>query len=180
MPYKDPQKQKEARRRYYLKKKCNIKKPEYPPIKIPKGMKETKYPGYFITENGKAFRTPGNYDRNEQYGKINEFGLIYLKPGFRGHPKYPEHHYECINISIRDENGKYQKQIKECIHRLVAETFIENPNNLPEIDHIDRNKKNNHLSNLRWIGEFENKSCWERDINYRKKLSENNRWTKKS
>jgi hypothetical protein len=36
------------------------------------------------------------------------------------------------------------------IHRLVAKAFIENPNNLPTVDHIDRNKANNSVSNLRW------------------------------
>lgn len=36
------------------------------------------------------------------------------------------------------------------IHRLVAITFIPNPDNLPTVDHIDRNKTNNHVSNLRW------------------------------
>ena len=36
------------------------------------------------------------------------------------------------------------------IHRLVAKAFIQNPNNYPEIDHIDRNGLNNNVENLRW------------------------------
>lgn len=34
------------------------------------------------------------------------------------------------------------------VHRLVAEAFIPNPDNLPEIDHIDNNPQNNAVSNL--------------------------------
>lgn len=36
------------------------------------------------------------------------------------------------------------------IHRLVAEAFIDNPDKLAEINHIDENKHNNHVSNLEW------------------------------
>lgn len=39
---------------------------------------------------------------------------------------------------------------KYCIHRLLAETFIENPNNLKCVNHKDGNKLNNSLSNLEW------------------------------
>jgi len=37
------------------------------------------------------------------------------------------------------------------VHRLVAQHYIPNPDNLPEVDHIDRNTLNNDISNLRWV-----------------------------
>jgi len=41
---------------------------------------------------------------------------------------------------------------KRCfrVHRLIAETFIENPENKPTVDHLDSNPTNNNLDNLRW------------------------------
>ena len=42
------------------------------------------------------------------------------------------------------------------VHRIVAQTFIENPDNLPEVDHKDRNKTNNNVSNLHWVTRSEN------------------------
>ena len=45
---------------------------------------------------------------------------------------------------------KYGKRYDRKIHRLVAEAFIPNPNNLPTVNHIDGNKLNNCVDNLEW------------------------------
>ncbi|KAA6363746.1 MAG: hypothetical protein EZS28_040725 [Streblomastix strix] len=42
------------------------------------------------------------------------------------------------------------------LHRVLAIQFIPNPDNLPEIDHINRNKSDNRLENLRWVTRSQN------------------------
>lgn len=57
---------------------------------------------------------------------------------------------------LRAELYKNNQGKKYFVHRLVAEAFIPNPNNLPCIDHIDRNHLNNSVDNLRWCTQKEN------------------------
>lgn len=42
------------------------------------------------------------------------------------------------------------------VHRIVAETFIPNPEHKPEVDHVDTNRQNNCVWNLRWVTRKEN------------------------
>lgn len=51
---------------------------------------------------------------------------------------------------------KNNKQKLEFVHRLIAMAFIPNPENLPEINHIDGNKTNNNIENLEWCTQFQN------------------------
>lgn len=52
--------------------------------------------------------------------------------------------YMSVNLS------HHGKRFNFSIHRLVAEAFIPNPDNLPEVNHKDENKFNNNVTNLEW------------------------------
>lgn len=51
------------------------------------------------------------------------------------------------------KDGKTSRRL---VHRLVAEAFIPNPENKPEVDHIDTDSNNNSVDNLRWVTRKEN------------------------
>lgn len=55
--------------------------------------------------------------------------------------------YYVVNL-YRDGKGKVF-----LVHRLTAMAFIPNPNNYPQVNHKDENKKNNHIENLEWCDE---------------------------
>lgn len=59
---------------------------------------------------------------------------------------YNQHGYRYVILK-----GKHYT-----VHRLTALAFIPNPNKLPQVDHIDENKRNNYVSNLRWVSKSEN------------------------
>ncbi|MCH7909830.1 MAG: HNH endonuclease [Candidatus Hydrogenedentes bacterium] len=58
--------------------------------------------------------------------------------------------YRKVDLS---RGGRKQEAL---VHRLVAMAFISNPNDLPEINHIDGDKLNNHVTNLEWVTNLKN------------------------
>lgn len=58
--------------------------------------------------------------------------------------------YLVINVNV---NGKHTTGL---VHRLVASAFVPNPDNKPEVNHIDGNKENNCADNLEWVTPKEN------------------------
>ena len=65
---------------------------------------------------------------------------------------------------------KNSKVKTKSIHRLVAEAFIPNPNNFPEVNHFDENKINNELSNLEWCDSRYNSNYGTRNERISKKV----------
>lgn len=73
--------------------------------------------------------------------------------------------YLFVQLSDGKPHMKY-------IHRLVGEAFIPNPNNLPQIDHIDGDKHNNNASNLRWVSVSENRLSYGSEERARNRMRE--------
>lgn len=82
---------------------------------------------------------------------ISNYGNIKNKTtgNIRKH-KISKFGYHRIALGV----GNYKKHF--LIHRLVATLFIPNPNNLPQVNHIDGNKNNNYVGNLEWCSRKEN------------------------
>lgn len=87
-----------------------------------KDFKEYNNSGYLISTKGEIYSTKNNKLMNPVL--------------------YNDYYHIFLHIN--------NKKIKKSIHRLVAETHIPNPDNLPVVDHIDKNKLNNCVDNLRW------------------------------
>ena len=73
-------------------------------------------------------------------------------------------YYGCKLMKLLDSmSGYYQIHLwmnntvaTKLVHRLVAQAFVPNPSNLPQVNHKDLDKKNNHYTNLEWAARTEN------------------------
>lgn len=94
--------------------------------------KEIKdFPGYTITDDGKVI--------SYKFKEPRIMKTWYQKSGYE-------------NIKLCKDNVTYHF----LIHRLVAEAFIPNPNNLSEVNHKDKNRQNNRVENLEWSNKVDN------------------------
>ena len=93
-----------------------------------------------VTSTGRIFR------RYPVCRKYPEKGFT----GFREVKPWLGLGYLQVNLSVI-RNPQY-------VHRLVAEAFIPNPENKPAVDHINGNKLDNRIENLRWVTNKENRN----------------------
>lgn len=82
------------------------------------------------------------------YGNIISYAVN--QNGYKIKPRIDRYGYYKVALS---KNGK---RIYTTIHRLVAQTFIPNPENKPTVNHKDGNKLNNYVGNLEWSTNQEN------------------------
>ena len=79
--------------------------------------------------------------------------------------------YQTYGLAIGDKISSTGRKLSKMVyaHRLVAEYFLDNPDNLPYVHHKDENKLNNHVSNLEWVTAQQNKEYSLKDKQNRKK-----------
>lgn len=90
-------------------------------------MKQFRDTKYLVDESGNIFRFA-----KKRKLHINKYG------------------YQEVSLSIKGKPKTFS------VHRIVAECYLLNPNNLPQVDHKDCNKLNNIISNLEWVTAEEN------------------------
>lgn len=103
----------------------------------------------------------GNVRRNEHYTEVTPGNFSHYKERLLK-PTTESSGYLVVKLQV----GK--KAIVKKIHRLVAETFILNPNKLPCVNHKDENCQNNRADNLEWCTYKENANYGTRNERLRK------------
>jgi hypothetical protein len=107
---------------------------------------------------------PIKYEEFSHY-LIDEAGTVYstITPRYRkvlDEPKVRRHHPNKNNgyhqVMLQNGTDKVKPKLFY-VHRLVAEHFLPNPDNLPEVNHKNWDITNNHVSNLEWITLIDNR-----------------------
>ena len=108
-----------------------------------------KYPNYYADDSGKIY--------SKKYGDLREL---------KQYPKTNGYLY----VALSKNGKKYHLRV----HRLIAEAFISNPDNLPEVNHKDENKTNNLVANMEWCTHHANKIYGSRRERVARKVSDPN------
>lgn len=117
---------------------------------------------YFISSHGRVKKVFVSKQKSPYKKALDRD--VFLKPGKTIVAYNPG--YFFVRIRIYGELKSLYN------HRLVAQHFIPNPNNLPQVNHKDGNPHNNHLRNLEWVTPKQNiHHAW--DLGLAKKRSKN-------
>lgn len=108
------------------------------------------YVGYYqVSNKGRVRSLDRTINTSERFGGIRKIsGKILACSKVEGYP--------AVSLC---KNGS---ENKEFVHRLVAKAFIPNPDNKPEVNHIDANRANDSVENLEWVTHLENMQHSER------------------
>lgn len=96
------------------------------------------YPRYSISDAGRV-RREEFYSKNGMLMKAMNMKTTLTKDGYAG-------------LGLTNDNGTKSFMV----HRLVAQAFIPNPENKPQVNHLDEDKTNNNVENLAWVTSKEN------------------------
>lgn len=99
---------------------------------IPEMYEILDFNGYYITKDGRVFSS-------KKYNELKEMVTKEDKDGY-------------LEVGLYKGGKRYFRRV----HRIVANQFVENPLNLPQVNHKDGNVKNNSVNNLEWVTSAEN------------------------
>lgn len=98
---------------------------------------------YQVSNLGKVRSLDREITKTNRHGDVQNFKLKGKELRFNDNGK------GYLSVQLGRGNRRY-------VHRLVAEMFIDNPFELPTINHIDNNTKNNNVTNIEWVTQQEN------------------------
>lgn len=105
------------------------------------------YEGYYMVSSlGRVISTCKKLNRRSKSG--NQYTIV-------SHPRLLKQQISNRGYYIVMLTNNYKRDMSY-VHRLVAEAFIPNPNHKPQVDHIDTNRLNSRIDNLRWCTQSEN------------------------
>lgn len=110
---------------------------------------------YIVSNDGKVF-----FGEKTLHAKYHQELTQYLN----------DDGYKAVTV------GNSKNRIRKCVHQLVAMCFLKKPNDgrLYEVDHIDRNRTNNHVENLQYITHRENVQRIPKEVHHQSKIGEHN------
>ena len=94
--------------------------------------------------NNEVWKDVKDYEGHYQVSNQGRVKSIKFRKEIIMKPERNKFGYLAIGLRKNGEHKLFT------VHRLVAQTFIPNPDNLPEVNHIDENKENNSVQNLEW------------------------------